>query len=208
MGKNSQRTIIIRKIIFLFCLLISVIVANAVYSIFQESKNAYEHISGELDIKLRISTCILENETEKLKLVSGVIREHNQIFLDCLAYDRTDAIGDMFRNMGSLYSVDLIFLFDRQGHLAATNRKSGISKSFVIDNLLRNRHEKTGLEEISADILALHFPDIRHENQRATMLCFKSLVHIRNSSGDIHAFDLSKIWFKVLILLCLHASYS
>ncbi|MDM8550325.1 ATP-binding protein [Desulfobacterales bacterium HSG2] len=187
-ASDSRRTII-REIILLFGFLITVIIGNTVYSAFQENRNASQRISDELSAKVRIADFMWRNEVENLRIVSGAVREQNQKFSDFLDYDKVIPITVILRTISKIHDIDITFLFDEDGELLTTSR-TGVETEdpSLYASLINDTRERTGVEEISADILKRQLPEFKADFNGSRILCFKSVVYIWTDTGDIYGY--------------------
>jgi len=189
LSTNVPRRTIIRKIILLFGLLIAAIIINAAYSAYHENKKANQRISEELDTKLGIAASLQNNELDKLRIISGVVREQNQKFAHFIEYDKASAITIMLKTIAHAHAIDLVFFFDEDGNLLTTNRtETGISESHLYNTLISNRQERAGVENMSTAILAGLLPEYRDRSEGNHVLCFKSVIHLLHDTGDIYAY--------------------
>jgi len=187
-ASDSRRTII-REIILLFGFLIAVIIGNAVYSAFYENRNASQHISNELNAKIRNADFMWRNEVENLRIVSGAVREQNQKFSDFLDYDKVIPITVILRTISKIHNIDITFLFDEDGELLTTSH-TGYETEYpsLYASLINDTRERTGVEEISADILKYQIPEFKADFDGSRILCFKSVVYIWTDTGDIYGY--------------------
>ena len=95
LSTNAPTRMIIRKIILLIGLLIAAIIINAAYSTYFENEKTNQRISDKLNTKLEIADSLLNNELEKLRIISGVVREQNQKFAYFVEYDKPNSIAIM-----------------------------------------------------------------------------------------------------------------
>ncbi len=183
---NAPSNTIIRRIILWFGLLLIAIIGNIVYSAFQENKNIRRHISDDLDVKLGIASSILDNEVEKLKIITGIVREQNKKFSDFLDYDKLIPITVMIRNTSMIHAIDFIFVFDEDGNLLTTNRTGNKTpEPSLYNTLIRDTQERTGVEKIPKSVLMHQIPEFRL-NSASDILCIKSVIRIYSDTGDIY----------------------
>ncbi len=184
--KGPPRTVF-RKIIFLFCLLIAMIIGNGIYSALQENQKVNQQLEQELTSKMVIVSSMLNNEFDKLRMVSGIIKEQNQKFVDFLDYDKTRPISMMLQAVSAKHNIDLLLLFDSEGSFLTSNVQDGI----VIGHdhfsfFLRNHDEQVGLNGIPPDILPQSHLLERLNHGPDNLLTFESVVHLVHDSGDIY----------------------
>ncbi|MCP4347046.1 MAG: response regulator [Desulfobacterales bacterium] len=185
---NAPRNTIIRRIILWFGLLLTAIIGNIVYSAFQENKNIRWHISEDLDVKIGIADSILGNEVEKLRIITGIVREQNKKFSDFLDYDKLIPITVMIRNTSMIHAIDLIFVFDEDGNLLTTNRTGAETpEPSLYNTLIRDNRERTGIEKIPESLLMRQVPEFKL-NSASDILCIKSVVRIYSDTGDIYGY--------------------
>ena len=183
----SKKTII-RKIILLFGLLIMAIIVNAAFSTYRENKAVNQRISMDLEAKLSIAAYLEENESEKLAMISGLIREQNQKFAHFTEYDKVGSITIMLETIARHHDIDLLFFFDEDGNLLTTNRRAAadIADMSIYNSLISDRRERTGVEKISPAIVAGQLPE--YGKSDADFVCFKSVINLLHDTGDIYAY--------------------
>ena len=184
--KGPRRTII-RRIILLFFILIAMIIGNAIYSSIQENKNVNQQLNRELHSKLLIVESILNNELDKLGMVSGIIKEQNRKFVDFLDYDKIKPITVMLQTIAAKHSIDLIFLFDGDENLLTCNRLgTACPHPEKYQIFLKNHEQQVSLAEIPSAILTLQNMKERVNDTLDTVLSFQSIVHLLHDSGDVY----------------------
>jgi len=189
-GKSSGQTII-RKIIALSGLLIVVIVVNAIYSTFHESRNLSRQISAHLNNKLEIALSVQDNEIDKLRMISVSIKEQSRKFADFLDYDDIVPITMMLKNIIYLYpgDIDFIFLFDEYGEFLTSNISgTDIGQPDIYSSMISDDRERVSIEEMSPDIFQGPFAKFLPLPDQGRIICFKSLLHILHDSGDIYCY--------------------
>ncbi|MCB2180445.1 MAG: hypothetical protein KQH63_00280 [Desulfobulbaceae bacterium] len=185
----GPRRTIIRRIVFLFILLIAMIIGNAIYSTLQETKKVKHQLAQELRSELIIAESILNNEIDKLEMVSGIIKEQNSKFVDFLDYDKVKPITVMLQTIAVKHDIDLIFLFDGEDNLLTCNRLGAeFSLAGQYQIFLKSHNQQVGLTEIPPSILALQNLPKSLFPKRGKVLALQSLVHLLHDSGDIYGF--------------------
>ncbi len=183
------RKTIIRRIILWFTLLILAIVSNAVHSTFKENKIANERIFKELNTRIESADSTRNYVVEKLKIISGSIREQSQKFADFSDQDKLGSITDRLCATAEshMQAVDLILFFDKDGSLLTTNRTgTDVGNPFFYSSLVRDTQERVGMENIPAAILRYQqFPEFENMPDTRLILCFKSVIHLRHDTGDL-----------------------
>lgn len=178
---------IIRKIVLLFFLLIGVIIGNAIYSTIQENRKAISQLEQELESKMTIVESMLAHEMDKLGMVSGIVKEQNQKFVDFLDYDKLKPITIMLQTIAAKYRIELLLLYDGDGNLLTCNRLGSDLTSPESYLLFMNNHEEqVSLNEMPSAILRLQGLQSRIEPGRKTVLTLQSTVHLLHDSGDIY----------------------
>ena len=181
-----SRTSIIGRIILLFALLILVIIGSAAYSTYQENSKAYSAITVELDNTLSIADSILKNELEKMQVVSGLVQEKNQKFVEFLDWGRIRPIQVMLQTFSSMQNIDLILFFDEEGKLLTSNRiEFKIDNQDLYKSFTENKAERVELAAINANILRSSQNKISTSASN-TVLCIMSVSHIVHYVGDIY----------------------
>lgn len=184
-GKAPRRAIM-RNIILLFGVLIAAIIGSAAYLAFQQNEHAIQHTQKDLDKTLKVAASIQDSEVEKLRSVKRIVRERNQKLADYLDYDKFIPLTIMLRNIAHIYHIDLVFLFDEDGILLTTNRTgTRVEDPSLYNPLISDLQERTGVEEVSAAIVAGQLPDFRLRSNGNRVLCIKSIVHVLHDTGDI-----------------------
>ncbi|UCF91252.1 MAG: hypothetical protein JSW39_23725 [Desulfobacterales bacterium] len=182
----AQKKAIISKIFVLFGLLILAIIGNAAYSTYHENKNVNARISQELDAKLEIVSSIQSQEVEKLAIISETVREQNQKFADFLDYDKLEPITTMLKTIAHLHAIDMVFLFDEDDNLLATNRLgTAIENASRYKTVIGAPDERVGIERIAADIVKAQLSEHDFSFDGEHLLCFKSVIHLFHDTGEI-----------------------
>ena len=189
LSTNAPTRMIIRKIILLIGLLIAAIIINAAYSTYFENEKTNQRISDKLNTKLEIADSLLNNELEKLRIISGVVREQNQKFAYFVEYDKPNSIAIMLNTSARAHAIDFVFFFDEDGNLLTTNRtETKTGEPSLYGTLIRERHERVGIEKMSTAIITDLLPENRNKTWEDGILCFKSVVNLVHDTGDIYAY--------------------
>ena len=185
---------IFRKIILLFCLLIAMIIGNGTYSAFQENKKVSQLLEQELNSKMVIVSSMLNNEFDKLRMVSGIIKEKNQKIVDFLDYDKIQPITMILQTISVKHNVDLLLLFDSEGEFLGCNipgfsydlQQGNMPAPEKLDFFLREHEEQVGLNGIPANIFPFSGMLKSDELEQQDILAFQSIVHLVHDSGDLY----------------------
>lgn len=185
---NKSKKTIIRKIILLFGLLIAAVIGTAVYTTILENRRANENVKQEVTAKLEIATSIMNNEIDKIDIISKIAKEQSQKFSDFLDADKIEPITSMIKTLGHMHGIDLILLFDEDDNLLTTNRNgTWMGDKTRWRALLDDREERVGLGIIPLDIITGIHPNAGIFSDGAHILCFKSVISILSDTGDIYA---------------------
>jgi len=180
---------ILFKIILLFLLLIISVIATAVYSTFLENKRATEYFSQELLRKISIARSIQDGQIERLKIISGIVKEQNQRYCDFLDYDNTPALTFMLKSITNIHGISLGFVFDEHKDLVTTYPKGpDVNHRSSYSGLIEDRSERTDVEPISSVIVMDQIPDFVFGSSEASVLCFKSVIPLLHDTGEIYGF--------------------
>lgn len=186
MAKGINKNSIIGKAVLLFLLLIIVVIASALYSTLQENKNAYLQVNEELKSDQHLAQSMLQYEVEKLKIISGIIRERNSTFSQFLDYDKLAPIQIIFQTISLAYSVDLMILFDEDDEpLVASSFNKPLDLDLVPSTIISNTSKRVGIEEISGDFASRILPDEKIGSTTGAALCFKSIMPLYHDVGDL-----------------------
>ena len=160
MSNSASKNLIIRRIIFLFGVLIAAVICTGVYSTFKENRRSKQEVARELGQKLDIAKSLQNNEIEKLRIISGLVREQNKKFSDFLDYERFASITSMIKTIGHLHNLDLVLFFSAEGELLTSSRTGthvfGSRKSH--EKLLGEGKEKTGMDSVPAVLIQQQYP--------------------------------------------------
>lgn len=107
-SNKASKNLIIRRIILLFGLLIAAVICTGVYSTVEENRRAELDVSRELAKKLEIAKSLQNNEVDKLRIISGLVRGQNKKFSDFLDYENFNSISSMIKTIGHLHNLDLV----------------------------------------------------------------------------------------------------
>jgi len=172
--------------IFSFLLIVFVISGNAIYSTFQYREKVKRRISVSLEGKLNIIDTLLITELEKMKIITGIVKEQNAKLIDFLDYDRIRPLKLMMQNISSKNGVEAVLLFDEEMELVT----SSCFKQPTIDQ------EK--FESIIGETRQVHFYIIDPEfliflNEtkgtiNSDVLCIKSTISLLHDTGDIYGY--------------------
>ena len=186
-AKKGPRRTIFRKIILLFILLIAMIIGNAIHSSIQETKKVNQRLNQQLQSKMVIAESILNYELDKISMVSGIIKEQNNKFVDFLDYDKIKPITVMLQTIAAKHHIDLLLLFDADDKLLTSNRLgSEINDPAAYQVFLKPREQQAGLAEIPSSILAMQGLGDKAAPDQDETICLQSVVHLLHDSGDIY----------------------
>ena len=171
-------------------MLLAVIILNGFYYAYRESDKGYDRISKDLEGKLKIADTLLVNEMEKLEVLAGIVKGRQLKFLDLLDYDRIRSIKLMLQTISSKHDIEMLFLFDENKKLLASNSFQEEVGVFSLSKyLIEDQDNQTSLVEIPSAILnnnKFAFAPIHPEGD--IVLCFKSTVHLIHDLGNIYGY--------------------
>lgn len=184
-----RKSVLRNNIILLSCLLVFAIIGGGTFISSKQYKNAVLHRTTDLDVKLGMMEAIQNNELEKLHNSLRLIRQQNQKIANFLDYDKLEPIAVMLETIAHIHALDLIFLFDENGILLITNLAgANIKTPSRYESLIRDRHERLGVEEISEDIIKSQLPSLPTVSTDSQILCFKSIFHLLHDNGEIYGY--------------------
>ncbi len=195
MKQNGHRTeikatkSIIGKIFFTFSLLIAIIVVNASLSFYQGQKSAKRNIEGQLQGKLETAEAVLQSELEKLKIVSGIIREQNREIIEFLDYDKIKPISIMLQTFSFKQDIDIVLLFSDNKELLTSNNLSQeeIRPEFY-KNILADTREQIFFTSVPPEIfLDFNLLEERGGN-RENMIAMQATIPLLDDIGDFYGF--------------------
>jgi signal transduction histidine kinase/CheY-like chemotaxis protein len=187
MTEQPPRKRIIQTIIFLFGLLILAIVANAIYITYRANRDALAHARKDAEAKLNIVESIHNNQIEKLKVLSNIVKEQNQKYCDFLDYDNLDALTYMLKALVNIYDIDLALLFNEYGEVLTTYPKGrALSDPSIYKPIITENRERVGVETISGAVIDEQFPKIGDGFKDQSNICFKSVIPLLHDIGDIY----------------------
>ena len=186
-NKAAPKRRIVLKIVLLFLLLMTSVIGTAAYSTFLESRRADDLFSRELLRKIEIADSIQNGQIEKLRIISGIVKEQNQRYCDFLDYDNLSALTFMLKSVSTIHGIDLAFVFDENGDLATTFPKGPHVKApSIYESLIRNPGARTQVEQMSAAVLIDQIPDFIFSSKDDQVLCFKSVIPLLHDTGEIY----------------------
>jgi signal transduction histidine kinase len=180
-----------RTIILLFCVLVFLIVANAIHSAVRQSRDASQRIADNLSSKLTIVHALLQNQIAQQVSISNILREQNQKFVTFLDYDKILPISIMLHNIANKNHLDLLLLFNEDRELLAGSVKDeNTAPRMKYPFLIQPDDERAGLETVRRVVLAEQRPDLELP-ARGTLVAFKTLTHLYHDSGDTYGYIVS-----------------
>ena len=188
-GKKPSEKKVIRKIILLFGLLVSAIIGNTIYTTYQENRAASIHRYEDLETKLNMVLAIQNGELQKLKTITGIIREQNGRFCDFIDYDNLPAVTFMLKSTAAIHDIDLAFVFDEYGEFLTSYPKINTAgNDSVFNSLIIDGRERVDVEAIPYSIISTHFPEFGSFQKKNRALSFKSVSHLIHDTGDIYGY--------------------
>ncbi len=185
----APRRRIVLKVVLLFLLLITSVIATAAYSTFLENKRANHLFSQELLRKIEIASSVQNGRIEKLRIISGIVKEQNQRYCDFLDYDNLSALTFMLKSIATIHGIDIAFVFDENGDLATTYPKGPhVKKPSIYRGLISDRRARTDVEQMSAAVLIDQVPDFIFRSKDDQVLCFKSIIPLLHDTGEIYGY--------------------
>jgi signal transduction histidine kinase len=190
---HIKNATLISKILLLFGVLIIMIIANALYSAIGQNQNTRHRIAYSLESKLTIIDALLQNEVERQRMISDIIREQNQKFVTFLDYDKIAPIVIMLESIATKNHTDLLLLFDEDGQLVCTNLKNQqITDPGQFGKLLTPQLQRVGIEQIARkDLEPFLVNDDNTFSQASNLLSFKSVTELYHDSGEVYAYIVS-----------------
>jgi len=170
-----------------FVLLVLVISGNAVYSTFQYREKVHRRIIVSLEGKLNIINTILLTELEKIKIISGIVKEQNQKLVEFIDYDRIRPLKLMMQNISTKHGVEAVLLFDEYKELLTS---SSFKQPSVAPEKFESFVGKPG---------NIHFYNVDHDflkfmntekvdTHQADVICIKSTIPLLHDTGDLYGF--------------------
>ncbi len=104
-----------------FTLLVAVIAVNVFYATVKEQNRTRETVISQLEDKAETANAILVTELEKLKIVTGIVREQNNKIINFLTYDDIAPIKVMLQEISSRQNLDMVLLYDEDFDLLTSN---------------------------------------------------------------------------------------
>ncbi|MEN8256248.1 MAG: response regulator [Thermodesulfobacteriota bacterium] len=104
-----------------FTLLVAVIAVNVFYTTIKEQNRVREAVGQQLEGKSETAHAILVNELEKLKIVTGIVREQNKKIVKFLTYDDIAPLKVMLQEISSRHNLDMVLLYDENFNLLTSN---------------------------------------------------------------------------------------
>jgi len=176
-------------VILLIGLLISAIILNAAYLTFMTNKNALSRAHMDLYTKFNIAKSIHDNQIEKLKILSTIVKDQNQKFCDFLDYDNQDAIGYMLKALVTIHDFEFILIYNEDGALLNLYPKAkGTENSELYKNILGKKEAGVTIVPISTQIIEYQFPHIKEGAETSRVLCFKSVIQLIHDTGEIYGY--------------------
>jgi len=186
-NKAAPKRRIVLKIVLLFLLLMTSVIGTAAYSTFLESRRAGDLFSRELLRKIEIADSVQNGQIEKLRIISGIVKEQNQRYCDFLDYDNLSALTFMLKSISTIHGIDLAFVFDENGDLATTFPKGPhVKDPSIYGSLIRDPGARTQVEQMSAAVLVDQIPDFIFSSKDDQVLCFKSVISLLHDTGEIY----------------------
>ncbi|MBF0451925.1 MAG: response regulator [Candidatus Magnetomorum sp.] len=172
--------------IFSFSLLILVITGNAIYSTLQYREKVHRRIFLSLEGKLNIIDTILLTELEKIKIISGIVKEQNQKLVEFIDYDRIRPLKLMMQNISSKHGVEAVLLFDESMELLAS---SSFKQPDVDSDKFETFIGKPGdIHFFNIDPDFLKFVNIENIQNKANVICIKSTIALLHDTGDLYGY--------------------
>ncbi|HIJ78702.1 MAG: PAS domain S-box protein [Desulfobulbaceae bacterium] len=183
---------IINKISFIFALLVTVIIANGIYSTLTESGKIHEQIYRDLEGKLKISYFTMLNEQENLVVAGKIIKGQQLNLIDLMDHDRIRPIKIMLQSISSMHDIEMIFLLDENFSLLTSNSfNDETGDPELYRSLSLGRGMKSGLLEIPAEIYynlsgtAANKPIDKNEKIICISTTVKLIHHLGNPYGYV-----------------------
>jgi signal transduction histidine kinase/DNA-binding response OmpR family regulator/HPt (histidine-containing phosphotransfer) domain-containing protein len=187
-GPQSPQKSIIGKIILMFALLFAITIGNGIYSTFKENKAALARLNKELIAKTDIANSILDNEKEKQKALSDILKERNNTFADYVEAYKIRPLKIMLQNFCNHHHIDFMMIIDEELQVLATSHiiPDNIERNY--ESLTRDITERVNLEIIEPDVLEENPSKKDRALPQKKILAIKSISHIIYDSGDIAAY--------------------
>jgi PAS domain S-box-containing protein len=188
---NSPPKTIINKISFIFALLITVIIANGIYSTLKESGKVYEQIYRDLESKLKISHFTLLNEMENLVVAGKIIKGQQLNLINFMDHDQTRPIKIMLQTISSKHDIEMLFVFDENMKLLASNSfHDEITDPALYSALTIGKNTKSGLIEIPAEIPAIQsgLEKNAENSKNEKIICITTTVKLIHDLGNTYGY--------------------
>ena len=159
-------------------------------SLTRGGKSAKQHNYEDLKTKLNIVFALQNNALEKLNIISGIVKEQNQMYCNFIDYDNHTAIAFMLKSLATIHNIDLAFVFDEYGTLLTSYPKKSHGKqdSSVYEELLNNQRQRVAVETIPVAVVKAHLPALTPDPKAGRALCFKSVIPLIHDTGEIYGY--------------------
>lgn len=183
------RKVIMGRIILLFGLLLSAIIINGLFSLYNENQRMLLSVATELDNKAEMSQALYRGRIEAMDIIARIVDERNQVISDFMDYDKIDPVSSMLRTIVTAYDLDMAFLFDEDGVLlTASGTGTQTPEPEIYATLIEHKESpRTELDKIHPAIVEAQLPEhtLHHD---ADFLAIKSVKHVLHDTGGIYGY--------------------
>ena len=172
--------------IFSFALLILVITGNAIYSTYQYREKVQRRILVSLEGKLNIFNTILLTELEKIKIISGIVKEQNQKLVEFIDYDRLRPLKLMMQNISTKHDVEAVLLFDENMELLTSSCFD--QPSIDSDKFEQFIGKPDDIHFFNIDPDFLNFINSKTIHNNAHVISIKSTIALLHDTGDLYGY--------------------
>jgi len=169
-----------------FLLIILVISGNAIYSTFQYREKVKRRISVSLEGKLNIIETLLATELEKMRIITGIVKEQNSKLVDFLDYDRIRPLNLMMQNISSKNNVEAVLLFDEMMDFVTSS--SFKQPKIEPDKFESFIGESWQVHFFKIDPYFLKFINEKKGVINSDVLCIKSTMSLLHDTGDVYGY--------------------
>jgi signal transduction histidine kinase/CheY-like chemotaxis protein len=172
--------------IFSFLLIVLVISGNAIYSTLQYREKVERRIFVSLEGKLNIIETLLSTELEKMRIITGIVKEQNSKLVDFLDYDRIRPLNLMMQNISLKNNVEAVLLFDEMMDFVTSNCfKQPTIESEKFESFIGDPWQ---VHFFKIDPYFLEFINEKKGKINSDVLCIKSTISLLHDTGDVYGY--------------------
>ncbi|MEN8199161.1 MAG: response regulator [Thermodesulfobacteriota bacterium] len=186
-----QKASISRRVLFILCLLIGLIVLNSVYSAFDRNQKTQKRMTERLEASQATASAVLDYELNSLDTIGGIIREQQPELIEFLDYDKLRSIQIMLQTAASLYHIDAVLMLDEYSELLLSDilgaGESQEPEQFAV--LVNQFSDYAGFEAIPTSLLAQVLPELPPDTEGSEkILCMKEVIPLYHDLGEIYGY--------------------